>query len=139
MMWPYSWKNTQLTLFPFLGFKRNDESFFIGQPNSKQAGDLQHNSIKQEVIKKMLNIYRNFHVPHVSTFKKEMILNNQCSKSMYILLSTPKASITLLMSLISSQENKPKVFIEVIIVTPCRMCSFSIIISSSFLLTQCKN
>lgn len=31
----------QLTLFPFLGFKRNADSFFKGQLNSKQAGDLQ--------------------------------------------------------------------------------------------------
>lgn len=31
----------KLTLFPFLGFNKNRESFRIGQLNSKQAGDLQ--------------------------------------------------------------------------------------------------
>lgn len=32
--------SAQLTLFPFIGFKKNGESLFIGQLNSKQVDDL---------------------------------------------------------------------------------------------------
>lgn len=33
-------KASELTLFDFFGLRKNGDSVLIGQPNSKQAGDL---------------------------------------------------------------------------------------------------
>lgn len=82
----------RLTLFRGLGSNKNDESFLIGQPSSKQAGDLTY-------IRKKL-------ISDTTTKRKR---HNQLN------------------------EELPKVFIEIIIIPPFRMCSSSIVISSGFL------
>ena len=86
----------KITLFPFLGFNKNGESILIGQPNSKQAGDLHTQQIRRKSIR--------------------------CEQQNPVL--QPKTE---------QKDNKPKIFIEVIIIPPCRMRSFPIIVSISFL------
>ena len=82
-----------LTLFVFLGHRRNGDSFFIGQLNSKQACDLKIKYIPETYTK----LKSNLKICH---------------------------------------SDLPEIFIEIVIIPPCWMGCFTIIVSFSFLLKR---
>lgn len=44
------WTKNNITLFPFLGLNKNGEFNLIGQPNSKQAGDLYTQKMREKPL-----------------------------------------------------------------------------------------